>query len=98
MREDDFVRVDHREAAGLDALFLRERQQAVEKLLVNFQHLDKFHQAAVGDVQLTVETISTWIGFNTNIADRREIDRARQLGDVLRFRIAWRESADADAL
>src|SRR6185295_3972209 len=97
MREDDFVRVDHREAAGLDALFLREREQAVEKLLVNFQHLDEFHQTTVRDIQLTVETISTWIRLNSNLADRRQIYRSGELRNVLRLGIARRKGSDADA-
>src|SRR5438874_959865 len=41
MREDRFVRVDQREAAGLDVLFLAEREQAVKELLVDLQHLDE---------------------------------------------------------
>src|SRR5215216_4635451 len=97
MREDHFVGIDHREAARLDALFLRERQKAVEKLLVDLQHLHELHQAAVRYVQLTIETISAWIRFNTDFTNSREIDRPGEFRDVLRLRIARRESADTDA-
>src|SRR6185436_4519684 len=98
MRKDDFVGVDHREAPGLDALFLREREQAVEKLLVNFQHLDEFHQTAVRDIQLAVKTISTRIRFNSNFANSREVDRSGELGDVLRLRITRRKRSNTNAL
>ena len=83
MRYDCLVRVDHRKAAGLDALFLAQSEQAVEELLINLEHFDELHQSAVGDVQLAVETVGAGIRLDPNLADRREIDRPRELGYVL---------------
>src|SRR5687768_18073173 len=45
VRDDALVGVDHREAAGLDVLLLREREQSVQELLVRLEHLDELHQA-----------------------------------------------------
>src|SRR5215213_8718441 len=97
MREDHFVGIDHREAARLDALFLRQRQQAVEKLFINLEHLHEFHQTAIGDVQLAVETVSTWIRLNSNFANGREIDRSGELRDVLRLGVARRKRSNTNA-
>ena len=98
VRDDHLVGVDHREAAGLDVLLLRQRQQVVEELLVALEHLDEFHQAAVRDVQLAVEAVGPRIALDAVLADRRQVDRAGQLGDVLRLRVGRREGADADSL
>src|SRR5581483_7848754 len=95
VRDDDLVGVDHREAARLDALFLRERQERVEELLVALQHLDELHQAAVGDVELAVEAVGARVGLDAVLADRREVDRPGQLGDVLALRVGGGERADA---
>ncbi len=83
MREDRFIRVDQSESTSLDVLFLAEGQQAVQKLLIDLQHLDEFHQSAVRDIQFAVEPVSAWIRFDSDLPNGREVDRARQLGNVL---------------
>ena len=87
VRHDDLVGVDHREAARLDVLLLREREQGVEELLVNFEHLDELHDAAVGDVQFAVEAVGARVTLHPDLADGREVNRAGQLRDVLRLRV-----------
>ena len=87
VRDDDLVGVDHGEAPGLDGLLLREREQAVEELLVNLQHLDELHDAAVGDVQLAVEAVRAGVTLHPDLADGREVNRAGQFRDVLRLRV-----------
>ena len=98
VRQNRLVGVDHREAARLNVLLLAERQQAVEELLVDLQHLDEFHEAAVGDVQLAVEAVGARVALDADLADGREVNRAGQFGDVLRLGVTRREGADADAL
>jgi hypothetical protein len=61
VRKDDFIRINHRETAGLDALFLRKREQAVEKLLIDLQHFDKFHKTAIGNVKFAVKAVGAGV-------------------------------------
>ncbi len=98
MRNDRLIRIDHGVAAGLDRLFLRERQQRVQELVVDLQHLDEFHQAAVRDVELAVEPVCPRVRLDANVANRRQVDRTGQFRDVLRLWIGRRKGADADSV
>src|SRR5215475_2068078 len=98
VRHDDFVGVDQSEPSGLDVLLLREGQQRIQKLLVDLQDFDELHHPAVGDVEFTVEAVGARVRLDTNLADRRQVDRAGQFGNVLALRVARGEGTDADAV
>ena len=98
VRHDHFVGVDQGETAGLDILLLRERQQRIKELLVDLQDFDELHHAAVGDVEFPVEAIGARVRLDADLADRRQVNRTGQFGDVLALRVARGEGADADAV
>src|SRR5207253_11010950 len=78
--------------------FLAVREQAVSELLVDLQHLDEVLQSAVSDGQLAVESVCPRIRFGADFADGRQVDRAGQLGYVLRLRVGLSKGTDADAV
>ncbi len=86
--DDALVGIDQREATGLDVFLLRQRQEHIEKALIRLEHFDKFHQAAVGDIELAIEAVGARVGFGAIIADGGEIDAANQ------FRMSWDFGSD----
>src|SRR5262249_1132992 len=60
--------------------------------------LDELHHASIRDVELAVEAVRAWIALHAVIADRRQVDRAGQLRDVLRLRVGRRKRADANTI
>src|SRR5260221_4833166 len=74
--DHDLIGIDHGEAARLDILLLREREQHIEELLVGLEHLDEFHHAAVGDVELAIESVGARIALDAHLADGGQINTA----------------------
>ena len=48
--------------------------------------------------ELAVEAVGARVRLDPHLADRRKVDRAGELGQVLTLRITRREGADADAV
>ena len=98
MRDDAFIRVNEREASGLDVLLLRQRQQHIEKSLVGLEHLNEFHQAAVRHVQLPVKPVCARVRFRSVIADGGEINAPHELRNVLGLGVRGHKGTNAHAL
>ena len=64
-----FIGIDHAETAGLDILFLAEREQHIEKFLIRLQHFYKFHDASICDIEFTIKSIGSRIAFDSNLTD-----------------------------
>jgi hypothetical protein len=77
---------------------LRGAEQVVEEGHVELQHLDELDDAAVGDVELTVEVEGARVGVRAVFGDLAVVDVARQLGRVLVLLVLGLEGADADAV
>ena len=63
------VGVDHAKTPGLDVLFLAECKQHVQEFLICFEHFNKFHEAAIGDIEFTIEAIGAWVAFDADFTD-----------------------------
>ena len=98
MTQDDLVDRALLELLRLDRVLLRGTQQVIEERDVQLQHLDELEQAAVGDVELTVEVERARIRIRTVLGDATVVDVARELGRVLVLLVLGLERADADAV
>src|SRR5262245_34007446 len=55
MSQDHFVNVRLSELLWLDFMLLRSAEKIIEKGHIEFEHLDKLDQPAVGNVELAIE-------------------------------------------
>src|SRR6185312_14399687 len=98
MADDHFVSIDHAETSSFDVLFLAEGEQYIQELFIRLQHFHELHNAAVRDIEFTVEAIGSWIALDADLADGGEVDASYQLTDILAFRVGRRESAHPHAV
>src|SRR5262247_270945 len=97
MRNDALISVDERKAASLDVLFLRQRQQHVEKALIGLEHFDELHETTVRYIELAIKAVGTWIRLGPIVPNGRQVDAADELRNVLGFGVGRDERANAHA-
>ena len=87
MTDNHFIGVDHAKAPRFDVLFLAECEQHIEKLFIRFEHFNKFHDAAVSNIEFAIEAVGAWVTFNADFTNGREVNASYQFADILAFRI-----------
>ena len=97
VRDHGDVAVDEGEATGLDGLLSGDGVEFVKEPLFGLQHLDELHDAAVGDIEFSVEVVGTGIGLLPKFGERLNIDAAGEFRHILAFGVGGLEGADADA-
>src|SRR4029077_4396743 len=70
----------------------------VQERDIQLEHLDEFHQSAIGDVELAVEVKRARIAVGPEFGNLAIIDVARKLGRVLVLFVLRLEGADADTV
>src|SRR2546425_12560478 len=83
MADNNLVGVDHAETPGFDVLFLAECEQHVQELLIGLEHLYELHDAPVRNIQFTIETVSSRVALDSNLAYSGEVNAAYELTDIL---------------
>ena len=98
MADDHFVDIGLRKLFGLDLVFLRRCQQIIEEGDIQFEQLNEFDDATVGNIQFAVEVKGTRVRVRTIFSDLAIVDIAGQLSGVLILLIFGLEGANADAV